>query len=269
MLFLWSFMGVLFSAFLPNDSYSKNDFFKQDEQYLCARNTLALNNRLCLEITETPAYLYKEFLASIASTEGKTSKAFLESEPNFETWTDAFPNHSAKALETMFYSSDQLALMPIIGITRAQAEAFCEWRTKAFKKELEGMSKRERERFPKDFVFRLPSAKEWSIMRFKGQPREVLDAIEELAKQNEKSFKLKRSKALKGSETLTDIYNTPKEQIGYYNVFNNVAEMTYLEGVAVGGGWNLNTPNNDYTKELEYKKAEAWLGFRCIFEILN
>ena len=268
-MYLWTFVGVLFSVLITKNSTPKPDFFNQDEQYLCARNTLALNNRLCLEITETPAYLYKEFLASIANEEGKTSAAFIENEPNFKVWTNAFPNLSAEELANLFYSSDEFALMPIVGITRQQAEAFCEWRTEAFKKELEGMSKRERARFPKDFVFRLPSAKEWGIMRFKGQPNQVLDQIEDLANQNSKSFKLNRSKTLKNSKTLTDIYDTPKEQIGYYNVFNNVAEMTYLEGVSVGGGWNLPTPNTSYTKEFSYEKAEAWLGIRCIFEILD
>ncbi|MBO3698217.1 SUMF1/EgtB/PvdO family nonheme iron enzyme [Roseivirga sp. E12] len=251
---------------IPNTEPSIPD---QDSPYMCAANTLAMNTRLCIDITEVPGYMYKDYLATAAESDGEQSAEFRERIPDFSKWEAVFEKLDAKAIEEKFFETDEFALMPIVGISRQQAEDFCVWRTKMFEAELAKMSKRERAQFPKKFRFRLPTASEWSRMRFLALEKAMLKRLDKIANGNLKAFKFSKSKIMQNNEKVSHIYESKDSKVGFFNLFDNVAEMTSEEGIAVGGSWYGPNEKANYQQTFEYTSPEAWLGLRCIFEIID
>lgn len=239
------------------------------EEKVCAPNTISLNSKICIGLTEVPNYMYKDFLQSISDKEGKSSQTFLDMLPDFESWGLLFKEYSIEDLKRSFFSSDDLALMPIVGISYEQAVAFTEWRTEDFKRQLSEMNKRDRAMYPINFRFRLPTKKEWGYMRFRGLDKSMKKKLRKMGDKNQKAFKLSKSDLLTKNELIHDIYYRSDERVGFFNMYNNVAEMTLQKGQALGGSWQAGNPTKDHSKVFSYKGKNAWTGFRCIFEILD
>ena len=55
-------------------------------------------------------------------------------------------------------------------------------------------------------------------------------------------------------------------QYGLFCMQGNVSEMTSDQGIAVGGNYQLTAADARFNSKQEYKKAEVWLGFRCVAE---
>lgn len=260
------YIALSLALFISKESC---DFCNRQEQVLCAPNTISLNPKICMDLTEVPAYMYKDFLQSIAEKSGTSSEMFRNMSPDFAVWTDIFQGKTAEELKDKFFESDELALMPIIGISYEQALAFMDWRTESFKIQLSEMNKRDRAQYPKDFIFRLPTKKEWGLMRFRGQEQSVKKQLRKMGDKNQKAFKLSKSKLMKEYSTIHDIYFESDNRIGFFNVYDNVSEMTSEKGLAVGGSWNEANPGKQYAKEFPYQGPNAWTGFRCVMEILD
>lgn len=241
----------------------------QDHQYLCAANTMAMNTRLCIDITEVPTYMYKDFMASIAEDKGTESDEFINSKPDFSKWQTLFDDLSTSEIENKFFESDDFALMPIIGISLEQAEQFALWRTKAMEAELAALNLRERKAFPRKFKFRLPTPEEWARVRFLRQEKRMMKQLDRIASGNRSAFKLSKSKVLKDHPTIKDVYSSKHSDVGFFNLFDNVAEMTNEPGKAMGGSWYQENASMNYQQTFEYTEPQAWLGFRCVFEIIN
>lgn len=242
---------------------------RQDHDYLCASNTLPINPRLCIDITEVPAYVYKDYMASVAEEFGRESEEFKASEPDYSLWAEVFEGVSAEKLKEKFIGSDELALMPIMGISFEQANAFAEWRTKDMTAYLGEMSKNDRAAFPKKFKFRLPSENEWARIRFLVQDKKMLKQLEKIAKTNESSFKLSKSDLLSNNQKIKSVFFSAAEDIGFYNVFGNVAEMTDVKGLAMGGSWQEANTGKVFTKSFKYDGPSSAVGVRMIFEIIE
>lgn len=256
---------LLFCLALNNDLRAQQDL----PEYNCAPNTLPINPRICIGISETPAYMYKDFLAWIGENKGLNSSDFKKATPDYTKWKDIFSKLSTQKIEERFIDTDQLALMPIVGITKEQALAYCEWKTEAFKAQLAEMGGKEKAQFPKEFRFRLPTANEWARMRFLTQEKAMMKKLKKLANANRNAFKFSKSKAMRDNEMVKDIYAEMHEKLGFYNLFNNVSEMTSIDGQAVGGSWYKANKNENFQEIFEYKGAEPWLGFRVVFEIIR
>lgn len=253
------FISPDFKPLLPN----------QDSPYLCAANTLAMNPRICIDITEVPGYMYKDYLATTAKEDGATLASLNKKKPDFKKWEALFEKLNAAEIEEKFFETDEFALMPLVGITRKQVEDFCEWRTEMLVAELAKMSKRDRAQFPKKFKFRLPTANEWSRMRFLSQQKSMMKQLDKIASANMKAFKFNKAKLIKNNERIANVYEVKDPKIGFFNVMNNVSEMTSEDGIAVGGSWFEPNEKANYQQTFAYQGAEAWLGFRCIFEIID
>lgn len=241
---------------------------RQENQYLCASNTLPINSRLCIDISEVPAYIYKDYMAWVEKEFGRESQEFMAAEPNYQLWTEIFPGSTKEQLKEKFIGSDDLALMPILGISFEQANAFAAWRTKSMEAYLNELGKNERAAFPKKFKFRLPSENEWARIRFLVQDKRMLKQLEKIAKTNESSFKLSKSELMNKAK-INPVYFKAAEDIGFYNVFSNVAEMTDTDGVAMGGSWKDPNTGKVFTKSFQYTGASSAVGVRMILEIIE
>ena len=56
---------------------------------------------------------------------------------------------------------------------------------------------------------------------------------------------------------------------GCYNMIGNVSEMVSTKDIAKGGNFLLPLDSYQIKMEQHYTKPEAWLGFRCVCEIVN
>jgi hypothetical protein len=258
-------LAIFGNLLLADNLYAQQDL----PDYNCAPNTLPINPRICIGISETPAYMYKGFLAWVGENKSAKAYNFKAIKPDYSKWKALFPSLTEEKIEEVFQNTDQLALMPIVGITKEQALLYCDWRTEMFKQQLAQMNKRDRARFPKEFKFRLPTANEWGRMRFLIQEKSMLKQIGKIANVNSKAFKLSKSRMMWSNEKITDIYASKDEKLGFYNLFTNVAEMTSTDGEAVGGSWFEGSGKKDFKQTFTYSEAEAWLGFRVIFEIIK
>lgn len=263
------FLPLIF-LFFGYTSNSKKEYTKcdQDRQYICAANTLAMNYRYCMDISEVSGRMYKAFLLDMKKQHGAGSQEYIANMPNWKLWEELYPGKTSSKISKMFFETSTFALAPVVGVTYAQAVKFTEWRTAAFQKELNKMNKRDRANFPKNFEFRLPTPAEWSRMRFMSQEKGMLKEVERIADEYNKEFKIKRNDLLKSNYKVQSVFSEMDEKLGLFNLHDNVAEMTSDKGVAMGGSWKSKS-NGDFNKKSEYNGAQAWLGFRCVFEILE
>ncbi|MGW8122436.1 SUMF1/EgtB/PvdO family nonheme iron enzyme [Roseivirga echinicomitans] len=263
-------LPLLFFLFGLNSSSDSNCVkCDQDRKYYCASNTLAMNFRLCMDITEVSGRMYKIFLLDQLKAHGATSTEFTSNLPNWKLWEELYTQKTASEISELFFETSTFALAPMVGVSYEQAVNFAAWRTEAFRKELDKMDKRDRENFPKEFEFRLPTPAEWSRMRFMTQEKEMLKEVGKIAVTYEKEFKVDRNKLLNSSKKVHYIFANMDKKLGLFGLHDNVAEMTSEKGVAMGGSWNSKSAQADFTKKSEYTAPQAWLGFRCIFEIIE
>jgi len=248
-----------------NSSSSKT----QENRYFCATNTLAMNNRLCMDITEVSAMVWKLFLEDMKTEFGEGSEEYYSNIPDFKMWTTIFPDMNSSKISRLFMEEETLDLMPVVGVSFSQVLAFCKWRIKRFQKDLDEMNPEMRSKFPKKFIFRLPTNKEWARIKYMTQDKKMLKKLDNLAQKNMKFFKLKKNKIINSANLASHIYKTKTDYLGIYNIFDNVAEMTAEEGIAMGGSWNEANKKSKYNQEFTYEGAQPWLGFRCIFEIVE
>jgi formylglycine-generating enzyme required for sulfatase activity len=209
---------------------------------------------------------------------------------------------------------------PVIGVSYAQAVAFCEWRTRMVNRWIYIRKNKIRSdnwdtivHFPVVMVYRLPTKEEWEYASAAGLPfdqfpqgyRSLVDkdsvpvsnTVEYrnylrtmiLRKQEPKQKHFRGSKNTWYSWELVRApvsWGTPNEY-GIYNLSGNVSEIiadTLVKGLnyensldgkvfrekrdeyllvdSTESGYNYN-----YT--FRYKKPQAWLGFRCVCEVVR
>lgn len=261
--------ALLLVSFVPDPQPDCATCQQQDKAYICAGNTLAMNFRLCMDMTEVSGLMYKTFLEDMKSKHGDGSKEYINNLPDFRKWEELFPGKTMAEISRLFLEDDEFALMPIVAISYEQAVNFCDWRTQKFKEELATMDPKKRAAFPKDFKFRLPTAKEWARIRFMYQDKGMQKNIEKTAKNNMKVFKFKKNTLVNNNLKIEHVFKTQDPKNGMFNLFNSVAEMTSEKGVAMGGSWQLGNEARKYDRKYNYSVPAAWLGFRCIFEIIE
>lgn len=259
----------LMAGLYPATTKDCNTCNGQEGEYNCAGNTLSMNYRLCMDISEVSGLMYKVFLEDLKLEHGADSETYTSNLPDFDKWKKLFPGITSEELSAQYFNTDDFALIPIMAVSHEQAVSFCDWRTEQFKKELSKMSAEDRAQFPKDFRFRLPTAKEWARIRFMKQEKGMIKRIQKITASTTKTYKIKKNALINKDLKLSHVYNQLDDKLAMYNLFNNVAEMTAEKGVAMGGSWQAGNDTNKFDKEFSYDSPEAWLGFRCIFEIIN
>ena len=148
---------------------------------------------------------------------------------------------------------------PITGVSYDQVLQFCEWRTKMLG--------------DTTVVFRLPSEKEWIKIALAGFNK------------NELNQEFTDSITINGCLLYNYYFSEPCEryieinllnpklcsvgcyscsQVGLYDIFGNVSEMTMTKGIAKGGNYHLFASQCHQDLFQTYNKPEEWLGFRCV-----
>jgi formylglycine-generating enzyme required for sulfatase activity len=160
-------------------------------------------------------------------------------------------NDLLKQYNTPFSSNGDCCILylPITGISYEQAIEFCKWRTL-----VQGEGKK---------VYRLPSPDEWRNYALKGISANGFSDTLINNKCPRFNYNYKCD-SIKHKFKLGLTFSSMKDNIGAYDVFGNVSEMTSDKGIAKGGNFNLYA-NQCHPDSIQlYVKPEKWLGFRCI-----
>ncbi|MBI1768568.1 MAG: SUMF1/EgtB/PvdO family nonheme iron enzyme [Bacteroidetes bacterium] len=168
---------------------------------------------------------------------------------------------------------------PITGINFQQVKAYVMWRNAKLQS-----NKKEKGKW----LVRLPSASEWENIA-RSAYELSLSKVKDLAIKNDlKQVYEGNGRNSKGCLLLNIVNDNPCEndkkymvkarggifpaisffanQYGLYCMQGNVSEMTSEQGIAVGGNFQLTAADARFNSKQEYKKPEAWLGFRCVAE---
>ena len=96
----------------------------QDKQYICAANTLAMNYRYCMDMSEVSGRMYKAFLLDMKKQHGAGSEEYIANMPSWKLWEELYPGKTSSEISRMFFETSTFALAPIVGITYDQAVSF-------------------------------------------------------------------------------------------------------------------------------------------------
>lgn len=165
---------------------------------------------------------------------------------------------------------------PVVGITYEQAVTFCKWRT-ARVNELYDMHPEANPYPDADYIYRLPTIKEWELMASGGRKIDSFPYAQDSVyvkykKKWEKSFNCiygKRDDLYSAERTtIAPVESYFPNDYGVYNYIGNAAEMVAEKGVAKGGGFDSELKYCTIKDEEHYTRPAPFLGFRCICEIV-
>lgn len=227
------------------------------------KNTMQLvklNDTLFIDKYEISNNNWKVYLASLQEKYGKGSKEYQNALPDTLIWKEIYSYN--EAMIKHYFQHPAYGAFPVVGISYEQALDFCKWRTNNNKSKI-------------NYKFRLPTKKEWLEL-----------ANIDLNKKSKNKLKRKQTacqreaenRILCGNFICDSAYNVtalaPIESyypnaIGAFNVIGNVAELVSEKGIAMGGHFNSDFDEFAIEKEYTYTSQKAWLGFRCVAEIIN
>ncbi len=137
-----------------HDSIRRTELSKQDAKYLLPDSKL-LDWSVPLEERDVSRILMEGKYDYRYVKDGK--ELSLTISPDQEVWTKDFTYSYNEPMKNMYYWHPAYDNYPVVGISAEQAEAYCHWYTKEFRKSL---SPDQKELF-KGKSFRLPSSVEW------------------------------------------------------------------------------------------------------------
>ncbi len=162
---------------------------------------------------------------------------------------------------------------PVVGVRYDQAVAYCKWRTMIVKENLK--KTQPNLEFP-NFKYRLPKKVEWELIAKTGFDRPKMIKV---AQKKDISYPKMYNLRYQVSEPqFVDrkrvIMPAPAEsyypnEYGMYHLIGNVAEMVEERGIAKGGSWAHQFDDMVYSMDYIYKAPGAWIGFRCVCEIIE
>ena len=156
---------------------------------------------------------------------------------------------------------------PVVGISYEQVTAFCEWRTTAFN----NVNKLQ-------VRYRLPTMEEWNKIAFCGDEGFagcLSSTFSAKTQTNMPYFQFnfwQGGVGMSGADgfiMVCPVDSYAPNQNGLYNLSGNVAEMVAEQGKALGGSWRHGAEFAQKGEVLKYSEPTAWLGFRCVVEVVK
>jgi formylglycine-generating enzyme required for sulfatase activity len=160
-----------------------------------------------------------------------------------------------------YYQHQAYNEYPVVGITQAQAKAFCEWRSKKVMEYLNSEKAINSKVFiPKSIQYRLPTANEWKTLADAGLNQKVIAKNE--GKKAFYNFNYSHAK-----DVTAPVESYFADINGIFNLWGNVAEWVAETNIAVGGSW-MQTQQSVFSNWTHTAtEAASWIGFRCVCEV--
>jgi len=238
---------------------------------------IAIDKTLFIDKTEVRNIDYMEYTHWIKQYKGENSVDYLK----------ALPDTSQK-IRVLFHGNNKIEEMklvyyfwhpshgnyPVVFITYEQAIDYCNWRADRINENIYLQSNKSLivkelpANIPQIFKYRLPTKDEWIRIAKQGID---LRHGKKLDKRNIK-YKIIEQIMVTGNFLETgqnipeNVDNGIHNKIGYYNLYGNVAEMSNIKGIALGGYYGEKLADYEFEKDYKYDSPRAWLGFRCVAE---
>ena len=252
----------LLSFIAPKSEYSK--------KLKTPPGTVKLNDNLFFDKTEIGNVdwrIYEEWLRNNSNN----SIVVLQNIPDSTVWiTD---NTTSSPYTNYYYRHPSFNNYPVVGVSYEQAIAFCKWRSDRVNELLAKDPKQNP--FPsKKYRYRLPTVEEWEgaaeNLDSTNIPRILRNKGTNKLKYLANFYDGKTAANLKDAMVYTAAVDSYKpNKFGVVNMIGNVSEMTATKGIAKGGNFLLPLDDCTIKGEQHYTKAAAWLGFRCVCEIVK
>ncbi|NQX98596.1 MAG: SUMF1/EgtB/PvdO family nonheme iron enzyme, partial [Flavobacteriales bacterium] len=146
--------------------------------------TVKINNNLFFDKTEVSNFAWKTYLGWLENKHGKLSSEYLNARTDTTVWNNLY--------KELYLKHSAYEDYPVVGISYDQAIAFCKWRTERLKEYFDAQKvKNDKEIYPKDFEYRLPTKSEWEKVARVGYSLKTLKRLEKKYK-GQKRNNLKR-----------------------------------------------------------------------------
>jgi formylglycine-generating enzyme required for sulfatase activity len=232
--------------------------------------TIMLNDSLFIDKTEIANVHWREFvywMSDIAKDSTGTTKML----PDSTVWN--IHKDSISPFANYYFRHPSFNYYPVVGISYEQASSFCKWRSDRVNEIFEKGP--HLNPFPgKKYRYRLPTMEEWeraaedldSTMISKRDKKKGIVSSKNLAN----VYRGDTAIELKNAEVYTAHIDSYKpNKFGIFNLIGNVSEMTATKGIAKGGNFLLPLDSCKINMQQTYINPEAWLGFRCVCEIVK
>ncbi len=251
--------------------FSNTENFKKKEK--APPGTVRLNDTLFIDKTETANVHWREFQYWLQTND---SSGYRESLLDTLVWRQ---EHSyQEPMVEYYFRHPSYNYFPVVGVSYEQAIAFCKWRSHMVNQYCE--KNPSKNPFPnKKYRYRLPTKKEWEFAASGKLDIETFPfgytAMYHKKRgwlANTKSDSVKYSGLggiMKEQKNTTELTSYYPNSYGCYNMIGNVSEMVSTKGIAKGGNFLLPLDSCKIRMEQHYTKPEAWLGFRCVCEMVE
>ena len=226
-------------------------------------NTIQLKDALYMDKSEITNIDWKEYVYWIKTHE---PERYAEVLPDTLVWNAISKNPTPMA--NHYYQHSAYNSYPVVGISHAQAVAYCQWRSDRVN-EIGDLNPSFFKKFRK-VRYRLPTETEWEFAANGGLDLET-HPYGVPALKNSKGLVVANFRSPSNpKEDLSFTAPTasyPPNGKGFYNMLGNVAEMVQEQGQAKGGSWHHAAHESKIKSCIPYDRPQAWLGFRCICEV--
>ncbi|HEY0262660.1 MAG TPA: SUMF1/EgtB/PvdO family nonheme iron enzyme [Chitinophagales bacterium] len=255
--------------------------------------TIQVSKKLYCDISEISNTDWKEYMNWTKIVFGETSAEYKATKPDETVWSQ--DSLDMGGLSEEYFRLPIYKYNPVVGITQKQAMAYAKWRSDRvferilidFKELPNDQSRMNRDNYfttEKYYASKFTPENAPKLEWYPEYHLPTLDQRDLILHQNDSIGEQLARKAKQ--EYLPPFYanvlnDFSKKEITistsnpYYslpaknavlNLRGNVSEWTDEEDVAVGGSWHETPERIMQSDNYEYKKPNAWTGFRCVFE---
>ena len=227
--------------------------------------------RFLISQTEVSNGQYKEFLNHIKKHEASKYAKLL---PDTLVW---YPNYG-EPMSAYYFSHSAYDEYPLVGVNKAQAEAYCKWLTNKLNEEHTEFKIQARLPKKNEWIRAARGNTTWAYAQGNSLRNEKYQTMynylvigDEFIHYNKDSmsFDVMTPTAWHNDGFITtQVGSYWPNMWGLYNVCGNVAELVSDEDIAMGGSWN--SPGYDIRVESQISnKASMTTGFRVLLEMLE
>ncbi len=276
--------GLLISSCISEKHYVSID----NIEYRVSRppNMVKIDNNFFADQTEIRNIDWYEYVTWMGETYGLESDQYEASLPDTTVWSGELSYSEPRI--SAYFKHPAFANYPVVGVSYAQVQAYCRWRTDRVAEIIlvqEGILEA-RPRYGSEApftisdiaeldirkpiyipTFRLPTEEEWEQLASGGLDiQRFPNGIDEETLKGNAKAKAKYNVV----DTADEAQNTAPvdsywpNNYKVYNTIGNVAEMVAEPGVSKGGSYNHSIEECMIENNITYAKAENWLGFRCV-----
>jgi formylglycine-generating enzyme required for sulfatase activity len=230
--------------------------------------TVRIYDSLYADRFEVSVLSWREFIAWIEQKDSANRYNREENLPDSLVWYEVDPRMNSE----IYFTHPGFNNYPMVGITYEQAEAFCRWRSDMVNN-AKASGKNPEWKFRK-IRYRLPTREEWEMLAANRlNPDEFPHGLP-LPKEKIGDLIYYRWHRYERPNYGPRIYPVEiralyPNSFGVYNIMGNVSEMIAEKGVAKGGNFLVSLDSVRVKLDLPYSRPEAWLGFRCVCDILE